>query len=57
MEQIQHVYSNIRDNNEIAIIERYGSKAKRYTAVLTGKTSFGSFCISNQLMSFLLKLL
>jgi len=37
MEQLQHIYNNIRDNNEIAIVEKYGSKAKHYTAVLTSK--------------------
>ncbi|XP_067209642.1 uncharacterized protein [Linepithema humile] len=34
MEQLQHIYGNLRDNNEIAIVERYGNYAKRYTAVL-----------------------
>ncbi|KAL6268528.1 hypothetical protein P5V15_001661 [Pogonomyrmex californicus] len=34
MEQIQHIYKNLRDNNEIAIVERYGSNAKHYTRYL-----------------------
>jgi len=38
MEQLQHIYNNIRDNNEIAIVEKYGSEAKYYTAVLISKT-------------------
>jgi len=40
MEQVQHIYNNIRDNNEIAIIESYGNKAKCYTTFLTGKNMF-----------------
>ncbi|XP_067209664.1 uncharacterized protein [Linepithema humile] len=35
MEQLQHIYGNLRNNNEIAIVERYGNYAKRYTAALT----------------------
>ncbi|XP_024882876.1 uncharacterized protein LOC112461741 [Temnothorax curvispinosus] len=35
MEQIQHIYNDLRDNNEIAIVERYASNAKHYTAGLT----------------------
>jgi len=40
MEQIQHIYNNIRDDNEIAIVERYGYKAKCYTIFLIGKNIF-----------------
>jgi len=35
MDQIQDVYNDLRDSNEIAIINRYGNNAKQYTAVLT----------------------
>ncbi|XP_077269420.1 uncharacterized protein LOC143901206 [Temnothorax americanus] len=35
MEQVQHIYNDLRDNNEIAIVERYASNAKHYTAGLT----------------------
>jgi len=37
MEQIKHVYNDVKDNNEIAIIEKYGSHAKHCTAILTSK--------------------
>jgi len=49
MEQVQHIYNNIRDNNEITIVERYGNKAKCYTFFLTGKIVFRFlfFCILN----------
>ncbi|XP_067209603.1 odorant receptor 22c-like isoform X1 [Linepithema humile] len=35
MEQTQCIYNDIKDDNEIAIIEKYGSHAKRCTAMLT----------------------
>ncbi|XP_028049475.2 uncharacterized protein LOC114255323 [Monomorium pharaonis] len=31
MEQLQLIYDDLKDNNEIAIFERYGTIAKRYT--------------------------
>ncbi|KAL6260672.1 hypothetical protein P5V15_008192 [Pogonomyrmex californicus] len=31
LEQLQHIYSELKDENEIAIIEKYGYNAKRYT--------------------------
>ncbi|XP_071646918.1 uncharacterized protein [Temnothorax longispinosus] len=43
MEQIQHIYNDLRDNNEIAIVERYASNAKHYTAGLTMIIVAGSF--------------
>ncbi|XP_067209639.1 uncharacterized protein [Linepithema humile] len=50
MEQLQHIYGNLRDNNEIAIVERYGNYAKRYTAVLAMVIIFAtSFVIGVQL--------
>ncbi|XP_067209649.1 odorant receptor 49b-like isoform X1 [Linepithema humile] len=50
MEQLHHVYGNLRNNNEIAIVERYGNYAKRYTAVLTMVIIFAtSFVIGVQL--------
>ncbi|XP_024888155.1 uncharacterized protein LOC112465028, partial [Temnothorax curvispinosus] len=33
LEQLQDVYNELRDEKEIAIIEKYGSKAKCYTTV------------------------
>ncbi|XP_072757160.1 uncharacterized protein [Anoplolepis gracilipes] len=35
MEQLQQFCNDLRDNNEIAIVKRYGSNAKRYTKRLT----------------------
>ncbi|XP_029175173.1 uncharacterized protein LOC114943669 [Nylanderia fulva] len=35
MEQLQCIYNDLKDNNEIAIIERYGRNAKYYTVTLT----------------------
>jgi len=58
MDQIQHVYNDLRDSNEIAIINKYGNNAKQYTAVLTSKEIkhlFISFYVGNYLMKFLLK--
>ncbi|XP_071637592.1 uncharacterized protein [Temnothorax longispinosus] len=34
LEQLQHIYNELSDKNEIGIIEKYGSYAKRYTVVL-----------------------
>ncbi|XP_011696366.1 PREDICTED: uncharacterized protein LOC105455026 [Wasmannia auropunctata] len=41
MEQVQYIYNNIKDNNEIAIVERYGNKAKHYTTVIATAFLFG----------------
>ncbi|XP_070159592.1 uncharacterized protein [Polyergus mexicanus] len=35
MEQLQRIYDDLEDSNEIAIIEKYGRYAKCYTAILT----------------------
>ncbi|XP_071646922.1 uncharacterized protein [Temnothorax longispinosus] len=35
IEQIQHIYNDLRNNNEFDIVERYGNNAKYYTAILT----------------------
>ncbi|XP_028048237.1 uncharacterized protein LOC114254955 isoform X1 [Monomorium pharaonis] len=40
MDQVQHIYNDVIDNNEIAIVEKYGNKAKKYTVVLIGKHYF-----------------
>ncbi|XP_036143700.1 uncharacterized protein LOC118645903 [Monomorium pharaonis] len=32
MEQLQFIYDDLKDNNEIAIFEKYGNISKRYTA-------------------------
>lgn len=38
MEQIQYIYNELKNDNETAIIENYGYKAKRYNIVFTCKT-------------------
>jgi len=38
LEQLQNMYNNLTDKNEITIIKKYGSYAKRYTAGLICKT-------------------
>jgi len=40
MEQLQHIYDDLNDNNEIAIIDSYGNSAKHYTTMLTSRTIF-----------------
>ncbi|XP_072756966.1 uncharacterized protein [Anoplolepis gracilipes] len=35
IQQLQYTYNDLKDSNEIAIIERYGRNAKCYTATLT----------------------
>ena len=60
MDQIQHIYNDLRDSNEIAIINKYGNNARQYTTVLTSKEVkylFISFYDGNLLMKFLLKFL
>jgi len=43
LEQLQHIYSEIKDENEIAIIEKYGCNAKRYTVRIIRKIKFIDF--------------
>jgi len=43
LEQLQHIYNEIKDENEIAIIEKYGSNAKRYTVRIIRKIKFIDF--------------
>lgn len=43
MEQLQRIFNDLKDNNEIAIIERYGRNAKCYTVTLTSKIIFYNF--------------
>ncbi|XP_072757162.1 uncharacterized protein [Anoplolepis gracilipes] len=35
IQQLQHIYNNLKDSNEIDIIERYGRNAKYYTVLIT----------------------
>jgi len=55
MEQVQHIYNDLRDNDEIAIIEKYGDYAKKYTVGFTSKMTFVVFYFF--LLEFLLNLL
>lgn len=34
---MQHTYDELKDEDEIAIIEKYGNRTKRYTIGFTGK--------------------
>ncbi|XP_032687815.1 uncharacterized protein LOC116851984 [Odontomachus brunneus] len=43
LEIIQHTYNELKDESEVAIIEKYGTIAKRYTYVLTLVSMFGIF--------------
>jgi len=36
-EQLLHVYNELKDKNEIAIMHEYGYNGKRFTIALTGK--------------------
>lgn len=38
--QLQHIYNNLKDECESAIIEKYSYNAKWYTVILTSKTAF-----------------
>lgn len=38
MEQLQNVCNELKDENEIAIIEKYGTKAKYFTIIIIRKT-------------------
>ncbi|KAL6420316.1 hypothetical protein ACFW04_014807 [Cataglyphis niger] len=40
LEQLQHIYNELKDKNELAIINAYGCQAKRCTAVLTKRYSY-----------------
>jgi len=43
--QLQHIYKQLKDKNELAIIEEYSGNAKRYTITLTSKTIFKFMCV------------
>jgi len=45
MEQLQRIFNDLKDSNEIAIIERYGRNAKCYTATLTSNSIFQLFLL------------
>lgn len=45
LEKLQEFCNELKDENEIAIIERYGYSGKRYTAVIAGETSPDFYCV------------
>ncbi|XP_077280791.1 uncharacterized protein LOC143907738 isoform X2 [Temnothorax americanus] len=42
LEQLQHIYNELTDENEISIIEKYNSYAKRYTITLSLIATFAA---------------
>jgi len=38
--RLQHVCNDLKERNEVKIIEKYGYNAKRYTIILTSKIIF-----------------
>jgi len=40
LEQLQDICDELKDENEIAIILKYGNNAKHCTAIITCKTAF-----------------
>lgn len=40
MDKLQHICNDLKDENEIAIITKYGNIAKRLTAIIMCKTLF-----------------
>lgn len=47
LEQLQHTYSELKDENEIAIIQKYACYGKSYTIKLTREiTSIDFYCMS-----------
>ena len=42
--QLEHVCNQIKDKNEVAIIEEYNYSARRDTIMLTRKTIFSDLC-------------
>ncbi|XP_067209657.1 odorant receptor 4-like [Linepithema humile] len=45
IEQLQRICDNIKDKNEILIIERYANHAKRYTIMLITVAVYGISCV------------
>jgi hypothetical protein len=41
--QFQYIHDELRDENEIAIAEKYSYNARRYTAALTSKIIISIF--------------
>ncbi|XP_071637474.1 uncharacterized protein [Temnothorax longispinosus] len=45
LEQLQHIYIDLKDENEIAIVEKYGCNAKHYTIRIIQITLCSAFAI------------
>jgi len=41
--ELRYIFNELKDKNEIVIIYKYSSNAKRYTITLTGKIIFFNF--------------
>lgn len=41
--QLQHIYNELKDKNEIAIVKKYDCISTRYTITLTSKIIFIDF--------------
>lgn len=37
LEELQHIYNQVKDENEISILKKYGNYAKLYTAIFMRK--------------------
>jgi len=40
LEELQCIYNQLEDKNEIAIVKKYGNNAARITVIITCKTKF-----------------
>jgi len=45
MEQLENIYNNLRDKNEIAIYDKYGMIARRTTITFTSKKNAKRFLL------------
>lgn len=50
LEQLQYIYDNLRDNNEIVIYDKYGNTAKRMTIAFISKKKV-SCCAIHQFLN------
>lgn len=49
MKELQDIYDNLSDKNEIVIIERYGNYTKRFSAVLLSKIMKKQVCFERNI--------
>ena len=43
--QLEHICNQVKDKNEVAIIEEYNYIARRHTIILTSKKIFSDLCL------------